>query len=130
MHEVLAYQKQTDKKYRWDAQVGDAPFEIYIPKWRVPEPCPATVTVRVYELHEYRRPLTSIRRSQALATPKLLRAPVVAELAFTEGKTRTVRYDPVVGDDLREIGSPYIPYALLPGPPPQKLVVVVKWGET
>ena len=84
MHEVLAYRKQTDNKFRWDAQVGDAPFEIYPPKCRVPEPCPATIAVRVYELPEYRRPLTSIRRSQALATPKLLRSPVVAELALTE----------------------------------------------
>lgn len=39
--------KETDNKLRWMADVEGAPFALYIPKWRVPEPWPVQVIVAV-----------------------------------------------------------------------------------
>lgn len=37
---VCAYSKNTGGMYRWDKMEGNVPLEIYIPIWRVPDPCP------------------------------------------------------------------------------------------
>lgn len=37
MYEFLAYRKETENKYRWDADIDGVRFELYIPKWRVPD---------------------------------------------------------------------------------------------
>ena len=51
MIEILADHKGTDSKLRWDADINGAPFELYIPKWRVPDPVPSVIRVR-YILRE------------------------------------------------------------------------------
>ena len=42
--------KSTDNKLRWDEDVDGIKFELYIPKWRVPEPVPPTISARAIDV--------------------------------------------------------------------------------
>ena len=123
------YDKYTDNKYRWKAMVGNAPLEIYIPKWRAPEPHPLGISVEIFELADDRCPIVvPLGKKEVEANQRLRLVPITAEVTFTEVKELTVRYDPVlVGNDAREIGSPYIPKTLLDDPPQTQLVIVINW---
>ena len=37
--------KETDNKLRWDVDIDDTRFSLYIPKWRVPQPWPSRIWV-------------------------------------------------------------------------------------
>jgi hypothetical protein len=52
---LLESRKETENKLRWDAQLTDAAFSLYIPKEQVPDPWPGRIRVRVEAL-EGRRP--------------------------------------------------------------------------
>lgn len=43
------YYKDTVNWYRWDAKVDDTLLEIYLPKWRVPDPYPLRISMEIYE---------------------------------------------------------------------------------
>jgi hypothetical protein len=130
MEEIFCtYNKETDNKYRWDAMVDNAPLEIYIPKWRVPDPYPQWISVQIFEPAASRCPIVVLHsKKEVEANQRLRLVPITAEVTFTEVKELTVRYDPVlVGNDAREIGSPYIPKTLLDDPPQTQLVIVINW---
>ncbi|MCG2790900.1 MAG: hypothetical protein L6305_04010 [Actinomycetia bacterium] len=126
---ICTYNKETDNKYRWDAMVDNAPLEIYIPKWRVPDPYPQRISVQIFEPADSRCPIVTIHsKKEVKEKPGLRLGPITAEVTFTEVKELTVRYDPVLaGNDAREIGSPYIPKTLLDDPPQTRLVIVINW---
>lgn len=44
---LLKLSKETNRKLRWSTYVGEdnTKFELYIPKWRVPEPWPKCIRV-------------------------------------------------------------------------------------
>jgi len=58
---LLESRKETENKLRWDAQLTDAVFSLYIPKEQVPDPWPGRIRVRVEPL-EGRRPERSPSR--------------------------------------------------------------------
>ena len=125
------YDKYTDNKYRWKAMVGNAPLEIYIPKWRVPAPCPLGISVEIFETDDDHCPIVVPHgKKEVEANQRLRFVPITAEVIYMEDKTRTARYDPVLeGNDAREIGSPYIPKTLLYDSPQTRLVIVINWEK-
>jgi len=126
---VCTFKKETDNKYRWDYMEGNAPLEIYIPKWRVPAPCPQRIFVQIFEPEDSHCPIMTLHNKKEVDTNQRLRfVPITAEVIYKEDMTLTARYDPVLeGNGAREIGSPYIPKTLLDDPPQTRLVIVVNW---
>jgi hypothetical protein len=116
---------ETDLKLVWSAGTSNARFYLYVPKWRVPEPWPALINVRITDIlteWEKYKPLTP---TVARKNPELLEKPILAKIGYTELHTETFRYDPF---DVKEpeIGNPYIPMSLLPSEPPKVLLVKVQ----
>ncbi len=123
------YYKDTSGMHRWDAMVERAPLEIYIYKWRVPDPYPSRISVEIFNRAEYSQSIYPLDRKDVNANPQLCYNPITAEVTFLEDHTRTAKYNPVLGKGKREIGNPYIPYTLLSDPPPKRLVIVIKWEK-
>lgn len=123
------YDKETETMYRWKTMVGNAPLQIYLPKWRVPDPYPSHISVEIFERAEYPQSIYPIEQKEAIANPQLLHNPITAEVTYLEDHTLTAKYDPVLDKGKREIGNPYIPYTLLSDPPPTRLVIVVNWEK-
>ena len=112
MIEMLRFEKETEGKIRWDAVVDDAKFELYIPKWRVPETWPSKIYVTIERenpLKKYRRSYIKIdyENSNSLRTN-----PIVSYVERFEEHTETLRYRPLGNSSEWEIGEPYIPYSL------------------
>jgi hypothetical protein len=103
-HLVLEFRKETDNKLRWDAPVGDAAFELYIPKEHVPQPWPERVNVTIIPLREH-----GGLGCKGSETPNYIEA----HIEPVEGKTKTVRYRPSGDPSLWRIGEPYVPKAIL-----------------
>jgi hypothetical protein len=124
------YDNCTDNKYRWKTMVGIAPLVIYIPKWRVPDPYPQRISLQFFEPKDSRYPNVTIHdKKEIKAKPWLRLDRINAEVTLTDETHKlVVRYDPVlVGNDAREIGSPYIPKTLLYKPPQTRLVIIINW---
>ena len=127
---VCTYFKETDNKYRWDYMEGKAPLEIYIPKWRVPVPCPQRIFVQIFEPEDSHCPTMTLHNKKEVDANQRLRVEsITAEVNFKEKNHElVVRYDPVLeGNNAREIGSPYIPKTLLDDPPQPRLIIVINW---
>ncbi len=143
MEKTCTYSKETFGMYRWDATVGKTLLEIYINKWRVPTPCPSEIFVEISNQVEdpyairpigFKRvedpyAIRPISQKEASANPQLCHNSITAEITYLEDHTLTVKYAPVLSKDTREIGDLYIPYTLLPDPPPKQLVIVIKWEQ-
>ena len=131
MKKILCeYDKDTDNKYRWKAMVGNTSLLIYIPKWRVPDHRPRWISVEIFEPADDRCPIIVPHGKKEIEANQRLRfVPITAEVIYKEDMTLTARYDPVLeGNDAREIGSPYIPFALCDSRT-KRLVIVIKWGK-
>ena len=113
--------------HRWDVKIEGVTLEIYIYKWRVPDPYPSRISVEIFNRDEFSQSIYSLDRKEVNANPQLCYKPITTEVAFLENRTRTAKYDPVLGKGKREIGNPYIPYTLLSDPPPTRLVIVINW---
>lgn len=124
------YDKYTDNKYRWKVMVGNAPLEIYIPKWRVPVPHPLGISVEIFKPADDHCPIIVPHgKKEVEANQRLRFVPITTEVIYKEDMTLTARYDPVLeGNDAREIGSPYIPFALCASRPKQ-LIIVINWEK-
>jgi hypothetical protein len=127
MREILAFKKETDNKIRWDAKYEGAPFELYIPKWRIPEPAPEKISVKIYLPTDTVPVLKKHDQTDIGAKPALRDEPIMAELSYCREHTETIRYDPIGDDKTWEIGHPYIPKGLLPVQPPGRMILVIEW---
>ena len=126
MTEILMYSKETDNKYRWDVDIGETKFELYIPKWRVPNPVPQRIKVDLY----YPPNLPNVYHLScelALTDPDLCKLPIIAEVCHHSGLTQTVRFDPIDQKE-PELGSPYIPFQLIPDGHIERIVICVQWS--
>lgn len=104
-------------------------FEIYIPKWRVPEPIPEVIKVSLYfppHLPELKNILTS---EMTKSNPNLCKLPILSQIKWYSDHTKTVRYNPIGLPDTWEIGSPYIPVSILPQNHIEILVIQIQWTE-
>ncbi len=121
------YYKDTSGMHRWDVKIEGVTLEIYIYKWRVPDPYPSRISVEIFNRAEFSQSIYPLDRKEVNANPQLCYKPITAEVDFLENHTRTAKYDPVLGKGKREIGNPYIPYTLLSDPLPTRLVIVINW---
>jgi hypothetical protein len=146
----LDLSKSTEQKLRWDEDVDGTKFELYIPKWRVPEPTPHLITVKIADASKFDpeqelSPGKQCELSSAGLTSDQIReinsllpvtwtnkpdrdSPIIAVVAFDRVHTETVRYSPIgaLPEDW-EIGQPYIPISVLPADYPRRLILQVTW---
>jgi hypothetical protein len=104
--------KETENKLRWDTRVGDATFELYIPKWRVPNPWPRAVALCISPRRGHAEDAANLSPQAAHDDPASRLEPIVATVRRLREHTKTLRYDPVGDQSTWEIGSPYIPNEL------------------
>jgi len=116
----------TGKKLRWQGEVDDVSFTLYIPKWRIPTPWPKQIVVAVstvpLDIHEI--PIPS-RGEEAERLDSRLPIITTAELEYR--CKHSVRYRPVGDPKTWEIGTPYIPNSLLPIEIPRRVQLEVRW---
>src|SRR5579883_3198195 len=88
----LLTDKLTDRKVRWNAEYDDAPFELYIPRWRVPDPIPTVIYVTI----EPANPPADWSTYPPEHPPSRIasRDPIVALVDKVREHTKTVRYRP------------------------------------
>jgi len=141
--------KSTEQKLRWDEDVDGTKFEIYIPKWRVPEPTPPLTSIKIYDASSF-DPQQQLTPSQKIrlsgegftetqiseldtwlpvrwnAEPHSDR-PIIACVEIDRIHTQTVRYTPTGDPERQEIGQPYVPISILPFDYPRRLILRVTW---
>jgi hypothetical protein len=116
----------TGKKLRWQGEVNDESFTLYIPKWRIPTPWPKQIVVAVstmpLDIHEI-----SVPTQGEEAEPLDSRLPIITMVDLEYRCKHSVRYRPVGDPKTWEIGTPYIPNSLLPADIPHRLQLEVRW---
>ncbi|NLS78479.1 MAG: hypothetical protein GXY76_14580 [Chloroflexi bacterium] len=120
---ALEPSKETVTKLRWSAYVEEdnAPFELYIPKWRVPEPWPGRIRVGIAA---YKGKPSAFKESPfSEGRPE---DPIRVLVRRVSDLVHSVRYAPLGEPESWQIGEPYIPYSLIPGGA-DWLVIEVAW---
>lgn len=121
--------KETDNKLRWDTKIGDAQFEFYIPRWRVPDPYPLGIYVHIEEnIEQAMQWLEELQGQHPVRQDP--NQPIIAIVRRYSTHTRTVRFDPVGDQKSWQIGSPYIPYELLEDKNTELLFLRITWDHT
>ncbi len=123
---ILEFEKETDNKLRWDAMVDDAPFELYIPKWRVPEPWPSKIRVDIVPITPEQGHSNHVTPEEAGGNPTLRSKHIIADVVRKEEHTKTIQYYPGGNKKDCEIGEPYIPVTLTHNNA-ARLRICVKW---
>ena len=123
--ERLEIEKETPNKLRWGTTIDRVPFEIYIPKWRVPEPWPAKVYVKLKPIKSYSNLPNHLSEVEV---PSVTNRPVVAYVESYKEHKHTLRYRPIGDKETWEIGEPYIPYSLTHNCAPI-LEITVYWSK-
>lgn len=123
------YDKETENMYRWKTIIDNAPFQVYINKWRVPDPCPSHISVEIYDLPEYPQSINYLYQEELLANPKLFSDPIVARITYNEKRSVTFMYKSDLNDDVRETGDIFIPQKYLNMLHPKRLIIVINWEK-
>ena len=123
---LLHYEKQTDNKLRWDAKVDDTQFELYIPKWRVPEPWPSKIFVEIIPITTEQNNSGYMSSDKVKEDPTLASKPIYADVVMKREHTKTIRYCPEGDKRNWEIGEPYIPKELTHDKA-ERLRIYVEW---
>lgn len=127
---LLAESKHTENKIRWDVDIDGTRFELYVFKWRVPEPVPRILEVAIEPADEL-RPELPARDSESLWVP------IITHLELVSWHTRTIRYRPCAPslaipipntEDAWGIGigDPYIPIEMTFSGA-DRLKITVRW---
>jgi hypothetical protein len=136
MPEANKSSKETKNKMCWDTTVESPDkeghnvpvnFRLYIHKWRVPEPCPETIYVKIEPATLQTKP-PFITAEDAEAKPALRKKPVTAIVHAFKPHTATLRYHPIEDHTEWEIGEPYIPYSLTHGEA-EYLKITIEWKK-
>ena len=143
------FSRPTENKLRWHDSVEGTNFELYIPKWRVPQPTPPVISVKIYDMSgiDPMQQLSPVQRRDLIANgltqleidevaawlPATPRSeehsdrPIVAAVYVDDDRDHrsVVRYSPI--GEKPEVGQPYIPKSALPTRYPPKLILRVTW---
>jgi hypothetical protein len=120
----LHYRKETDGTYRWDCKIAGALLALYVKKWRVPEPCPATITVEI-GLPNEETAAADFPEGLVNLKPELLLKPIHLLVEIERKHTQTIRYTTGLGK-LFAIQQIYIPFARTFGGA-ERLEITVRW---
>jgi hypothetical protein len=118
--------KETDNKLRWDVNIDDSQFSLYIPKWRVPQPWPSRIWVDVVPRRGEGGDESNLSSSDVAQDSALTHEIIVATIKKLTVHTKTIRYCPVGNPDNWEIGEPYLPFALT-YQGAERLRIIVLW---
>ncbi|APG27069.1 hypothetical protein A7E78_04000 [Syntrophotalea acetylenivorans] len=116
--------KETDNKVRWDAYIDNINFELYIPKWRVPEPWPRVILVGITPVASQQ--LSNLPPEVVRKSPRTREEPIVVCLNKLNECSKTIRYRPEGDASKWELGEPYIPIPITFGSA-ERLIITVDW---
>lgn len=146
-HGRLVFDKYTDRKYRWVADVDGVRFKLYIKEDRVPQPCPKIIEVSIFwdkglysyvlarlgsmsvgELTQYdRNQLNGIGVSDDMLSVAGGAAILGAVNDPDSDHTETIRYNAFRHDPPMEFGDPYIPKSVFGDHIPERLLFLVRF---
>ena len=126
---LLEAKKETDNKLRWDVDVEGTKFELYIPKWRIPEPWPSRIWVGVSPRRSAGDELPNLTREDVQSDGSLRHEPIVATVDKVSVHTATIKYQSTGNESTWEIGTPYVPFSLTGGRS-ERLRLIVLWDLT
>ena len=110
--------KETKSKLYWSAMITSADqngnpreveFRLYIHKWRIPEPYPQAIYVKIEPSQIQKKP-KFLSLDEAMEDPDLRTKPINVILHGFKHYEDTLRYHPIEDHTEWEIGEPYIPY--------------------
>jgi len=128
--------KETKSKLFWSLLVTSAAqngnpheveFRLYVHKWRVPEPYPRTIYVKIEPSQIQQKP-KFLSVDEALDNPDLRTKPINAILHGFKRYPDAFRYHPIEDQREWEIGEPYIPYDFTFGES-EYLKLTIKWEK-
>ena len=120
---------EPDNKLRWDMEIDDTRFSLYIPKWRVPQPWPSRIWVDVVPRRGEGADVSNLSPDDVAKDSTLTREPIIATVWKYSVHSQTVRYRPGGKPENWEIGEPYLPFALTYGEA-DRLRIIVLWDIT
>jgi hypothetical protein len=121
--------KETDNKLRWDADIDDTRFELYIPKWRITQPWPSRIWVNVVPRRGEGEDESNLSPADVNQDSTLTIEPIIATVKKLTVHKKTIRYCPVGDLKQWEIGEPYLPFALT-YEGAERLRIIVLWDIT
>ncbi len=128
MKQIIAkWKKTTENKIIWTAYLGSVPFNLYIPKWRIPEPVPEKILIKIFFSSEEVRDKKFISKTDIQLEPQLKRKKIYSDVHKFSEHSQTIRFDPNGESNNWEIGSPYLPKSILKGQDFKELSLVIEW---
>ena len=121
--------RETDNKLRCDMDIEDTRFSLYIPKWRISQPWPSRIWVDVVPRRGQGGDEPNLSPADVAADSTLTREPIIATITKLAVHTKTIHYYPVGAPEMREIGEPYLPFALTYDGA-ERLRIIVLWDIT
>jgi hypothetical protein len=102
-------------------------FRLYIHKWRIPEPFPQAIYVKIEPSQIQKKP-KFLSLDEAMEDPDLRTKPINVILHGFKHYEDTLRYHPIEDHTEWEIGEPYIPYNLTHGEA-EYLKLTIRWNK-
>lgn len=128
MYEIIAdFIKSTPNKMVWSVDVEGIEFKLYIPKWRVPEPEPRQILVKIITPDEDIENKLFITKEKIEANPQLRLSKIYSDIIKIEEHSSTIRFDPLGDTRYWEIGSPYIPKTIFGKNKYEQLTIIIDW---
>jgi hypothetical protein len=146
-HDILTRDKITDESIRWMRLISGVKFQLYIIKWRVPEPVPDKIEVSIFSHKElYHRDVTRLGKKSIKDLSAEDRV-YLDRIDLNESRIRVAGPDAILGaayfneksdpintvrynagrDESLEFGDPYIPRSIFEGKCPPYLLFLVRW---
>ena len=123
------HDKETENMHRWRKIIDNEPLQIYINKWRVPNPYPSRISVEIIKLDERNRFVNYLYPEELYVNPELFRNPIITRITYNEKRSVTFKYKTDLNKDVRETGDIFIPQKLLSLSPPKRLIIVINWEK-
>jgi len=124
---TASLKKSTDNKYVWTVNLDKVEFNLYIPKWRTPEPVPEKVLIKIHLPSEELIDKKFVSKNDIQLYPQLKKEKIYSDVHRISNHSQTVRFDPKGNSNDWEIGSPYIPKSLLNDQDLNELSLVIEW---
>jgi hypothetical protein len=150
LHHELHFAESTELQCRWEKDIDGTNFELHIPPWRVAQPTPQIISVKIYDataisvsrlmviggqfgprdmelLEQIGHPA---QQEEELPLRNILRGrnenPIVSAVERFEIGEDTVRYRPLGNSRNWVIGETCVPISQLADPYPERLVLLIQ----